>query len=173
MDLDEDSLDAEFKKLLCIIRQYIPYINSNSCLSQCRLWLEKLSSTENDKESRNWYLGELCRQIQANRLQPPFTDAPPSGCLTKEEKSQKSFRKSSVKSAKNGSDQTVDSQYCYGDSMDNDTSWSDLSEASVNQGQPIKTRNKKKTTLNKEFKQAGNKTLHVKVYCLNLLFPLL
>lgn len=168
MDLDQDSLDAEFKKLLCIIRQYIPYINSNSCLSQCRLWLEKLSSTENDKESRNWYLGELCRQIQANRLHPPFTDVPPSGCLSQEEKSHKSFRKSSVKCVKNGSDQTVDSQYCYGDSMDNDTSWSDLSETSVHQGQPIKTRSKKKTTVNKVFKQTGNTIkLHFKS-CVNL-----
>lgn len=168
--MDEDSLDTEFKKLLCIIRQYIPYINSNSCLSQCRLWLEKLSNTESDKVTRNWYLEELCRQIQANTLQPPFTDAPPSGCLPKEEKSQKSFRKSSVKCVKNASDQTIDSHYCYGDSMDNDTSWSDLSEVSVSQKQPIKTRIKKKIPINKELKQTGN--LHFKVVSITS-FPII
>ncbi|XP_050308847.1 centrosomal protein of 112 kDa-like [Anthonomus grandis grandis] len=75
------NLDIEFKELLCIIRQYIPRINSNAYLMQCRVWLEKLSTTTANKECRNVYLAELSRQIQANKLLPPFNEAPPTGDL--------------------------------------------------------------------------------------------
>ncbi|KAL1489170.1 hypothetical protein ABEB36_014108 [Hypothenemus hampei] len=75
----QDNLDIEFKQLLCIIRQHIPFINSNHYLGQCRIWLEKLSTMDVNKITRNSYLAELCKQIQTNILNVPFTEQPPEG----------------------------------------------------------------------------------------------
>uniref|UniRef100_A0AAR5QEG8 DUF4485 domain-containing protein n=1 Tax=Dendroctonus ponderosae TaxID=77166 RepID=A0AAR5QEG8_DENPD len=78
----QDDLEVEFRKILCVIRQHIPHISSTRYLLQCRFWLEKLSASNQDKVLRNFYLAELCRQIQANKLLPPFNEAPPNGKLT-------------------------------------------------------------------------------------------
>lgn len=75
-------LDAEFKKTLCIIKQYIPYINSKDHIYCYRIWLEKLSLVDDSqKQERNAYLNELSRQIQSGVLEAPFTVTPPSGRL--------------------------------------------------------------------------------------------
>ncbi|KAF7266570.1 hypothetical protein GWI33_020078 [Rhynchophorus ferrugineus] len=84
MDLkreNNEDLDVQFKEILCNIRERIPFINSNAYLFQCRIWLEKLSSPRVDKTLRNIYLEELYKQIQNNRLSPPFNEAPPPGSL--------------------------------------------------------------------------------------------
>lgn len=78
----QDDLEVEFKKILCIIRQHIPQITSTQYLLQCRFWLEKLSTSNQDKALRNFYLAELCKQILTNKLLPPFNEAPPAGKLT-------------------------------------------------------------------------------------------
>ncbi|XP_060521949.1 coiled-coil domain-containing protein 18-like [Cylas formicarius] len=75
------ALDEQYKKLLCVIRNHIPYINSNTYLSQCCLWLEKLSDPSSDKARRNLYLSELAFQIRKRQLMPPFDEAPPQGDL--------------------------------------------------------------------------------------------
>lgn len=81
MEQTTEDLDVDFKKILCVIRQHIPYINSNVYLMQCRVWLEKLSSRTVNKKLRNLYLTELCNQIQANKLMLPFNENPPVGDL--------------------------------------------------------------------------------------------
>lgn len=75
-------LDAEFKKILCIIKPYIPYIADKRFIHFYRIWLERLSRIDtSEKQLRNAYLKELSRQIQAAVLEPPFTAPPPVGQL--------------------------------------------------------------------------------------------
>ncbi|KAG5890579.1 hypothetical protein JTB14_012707 [Gonioctena quinquepunctata] len=78
---ENTSLDLEFRQILCIIKHYIPYVNSNTRLSLYRAWLEKLSSTHTNKPERNKYLIELARQIKSDDLFPPFHERPPLGPL--------------------------------------------------------------------------------------------
>ncbi|CAH1154398.1 unnamed protein product [Phaedon cochleariae] len=78
---DSHQLDLEFRQILSVIKQFIPYVDSNSHLSLYRSWLEKLSSTNSDKTERNRYLLELARQIKENSVFPPFDQRPPIGHL--------------------------------------------------------------------------------------------
>lgn len=79
---EENDLDAEFRKTLCIIKQYIPYITNKQHIYCYRIWLEKLSQVDNSqKQERNIYLNELSRQIQSGALEAPFTVTPPQGTL--------------------------------------------------------------------------------------------
>lgn len=79
--MDDHRLDLEFRQILCIIKDYIPYVNCNYKLSCYRSWLEKLSNICHDKPLRNSYLLELARQIKGNFLLPPFNQQPPIGTL--------------------------------------------------------------------------------------------
>lgn len=78
---EQDKLDNDFRRILCVIKEYIQYINSNHQLSLYRSWLEKLSTVNDEKVERNMYLLELARQVKSNRLLPPFDHHPPSGSL--------------------------------------------------------------------------------------------
>ncbi|XP_074039750.1 uncharacterized protein [Leptinotarsa decemlineata] len=80
-DSENTSLDLEFRQILCIIKHYIPYVDSNANLSLYRSWLEKLSSSHSNKSERNKYLLELARQIKSNNISPPFHQRPPTGPL--------------------------------------------------------------------------------------------
>uniref|UniRef100_A0A6P7GU61 Uncharacterized protein LOC114342326 n=1 Tax=Diabrotica virgifera virgifera TaxID=50390 RepID=A0A6P7GU61_DIAVI len=73
---EENKLDLEFRQILCVIKQFIPYVNSNSHLSAYRSWLEKLSSVQTEKANRNRYLIELAKQIKDNVLVYPFHEKP-------------------------------------------------------------------------------------------------
>lgn len=76
-------LDAQFRKTLCIIKQYIPYITNKHHIYCYRIWLEKLSQVDSaQKQLRNLYLLELKRQIQKGILEAPFIVLPPTGQLT-------------------------------------------------------------------------------------------
>lgn len=75
-------LDQQFKKTLCIIKQYIPYITNKEHIEAYRIWLEKLSQLDSSqKYQRNLYLQELKMQIQTRTLKAPFTTPPPAGKL--------------------------------------------------------------------------------------------
>lgn len=75
-------LDSEFRRILRIIKPYIPCIMNNDYLTSYRLWLEKLSEVgSNEKKERNRYLIELCYQIQDGILEYPFTELPTVGSL--------------------------------------------------------------------------------------------
>lgn len=78
---DDERLDLEFRQILCLIKDCIPYVNCNYKLSSYRSWLEKLSNICYDKSLRNIYLLELARQIKGNFLLPPFNQQPPVGTL--------------------------------------------------------------------------------------------
>lgn len=79
---ESDKLDVEYRQILRIIKPFVATINNNTYLSQYKVWLEKLSTTEKlNKVVRNQYLMELARQIQSLELSPPFTSNPPLGML--------------------------------------------------------------------------------------------
>lgn len=78
----ERTLDDEFCRILRIIKPHIERITNNYYLTFYRMWLEKLNDIGPDqKEERNSYLIELCRQIQDVRLEYPFTQRPLAGPL--------------------------------------------------------------------------------------------
>lgn len=78
----QKTLDAEFRKILRIIKPYIPRIDNNEYINQYRLWLERLSEVcPSEKEERNVYLQELLKQIEACSLDIPFTEKPKPGPL--------------------------------------------------------------------------------------------
>ncbi|KAF2893308.1 hypothetical protein ILUMI_12864 [Ignelater luminosus] len=80
-DIDK-KLDVEFRRILRIIKIYIPCIMNLNYLTSYRVWLEKLSEIDSsEKEERNRYLLELCRQIQDGILEVPFTQPPLRGPL--------------------------------------------------------------------------------------------
>ncbi|KAK5641278.1 hypothetical protein RI129_009825 [Pyrocoelia pectoralis] len=87
MDTNHESqasreLDDEFRRILRIIKPYIPCIMNNSYLTSYRLWLEKLSMADvTEKKERNKYIIELCYQIQDGILEFPFTELPGDGPL--------------------------------------------------------------------------------------------
>lgn len=75
-------LDGEFRRILRVIKPYIPCIMNNEYLTSYRLWLEKLSGVgPSEKEERNRYVMELCYQIQDGILEYPFTQLPTDGPL--------------------------------------------------------------------------------------------
>lgn len=82
---DEDTdktLDVEFRRILRVIKIYIPCIMNINYLTSYRIWLEKLSEIDSsEKEERNRYLLELGRQIQDGVLEAPFTQPPLRGPL--------------------------------------------------------------------------------------------
>ncbi|XP_018335238.1 interaptin-like [Agrilus planipennis] len=79
---DKKVLDGEFRKILAIIKPFIPCVTNNHYLMMYRIWLEKLSDVDDiEKLERNRYLTELCSQIQAGVLEEPFTEMPFDGIL--------------------------------------------------------------------------------------------
>nr|CAI5840020.1 unnamed protein product [Callosobruchus analis] len=76
---EEAKLDLEFRQILCIIKSYIPFVNSNQQLLLYKSWLEKLSAPTTEQPERNRYLLELARQIKDGDVSPPFDREPPPG----------------------------------------------------------------------------------------------
>ncbi|VEN35729.1 unnamed protein product, partial [Callosobruchus maculatus] len=76
---EEAKLDLEFRQILCIIKSYIPFVNSNQQLLLYKSWLEKLSAPTTEQPERNRYLLELARQIKDGDISPPFDQEPPPG----------------------------------------------------------------------------------------------
>ncbi|CAH2002558.1 unnamed protein product [Acanthoscelides obtectus] len=74
-------LDLEFRQILCIIKSYIPTVNSNEQLLLFKSWLEKLSAPTTEEAERNRYLLELARQIKDGDISPPFDREPPPGAF--------------------------------------------------------------------------------------------
>ncbi|XP_057659799.1 uncharacterized protein LOC130896049 [Diorhabda carinulata] len=73
---ENNRLDFEFRQILCLIKQFIPYVTSGFNLSLYSCWLEKLSSPSIDKAVRNNYLIELAKQIKDNTISAPFDRKP-------------------------------------------------------------------------------------------------
>lgn len=74
----QNILDLEFRKILCVIKPYIPCITNKSYIYYYRMWLERLSRMgPAEKQDRNVYLQELSKQIQAGALEDPFNVLPP------------------------------------------------------------------------------------------------
>lgn len=89
----QKNLDAEFRRILRIIKPYIPYINNNDYITQYRLWLEKLSHVDySEKRERNRYLQELLKQIEAGVLEEPFCKKPLPGPLIPYNQALKKFK---------------------------------------------------------------------------------
>ncbi|KAB0793795.1 hypothetical protein PPYR_13415 [Photinus pyralis] len=75
-------LDAEFQRILHIIKPYIPRVKNIPYFTSYVSWLQKLRMVDSqDKEERNKYVAALCQQIQAGVLEFPFTEFPDDGPL--------------------------------------------------------------------------------------------
>lgn len=74
----ETKLDEEYKICLKFLRPYIINTTNPNYVSHCRVWIEKMSAcSANQKDVRNKYMNELCRQMQNGKLEEPFTLPPP------------------------------------------------------------------------------------------------
>lgn len=79
---NDEELDAEFIKILRLMKPYITCIMNNHFIELVRLWLEKLSDVNfPNKVLRNKYLVELGKQIEIGVFDDPFVDPPPTGML--------------------------------------------------------------------------------------------
>lgn len=88
-NLDLNTLDAEYRQILFIIKPYIMYINNPVHIQQYKVWLERLNdASPEEKYERNKYLVELANQIHDGVLKIPFTTVPPRGSLPRLKKYQ-------------------------------------------------------------------------------------
>ncbi|KAF5295219.1 hypothetical protein FQR65_LT10503 [Abscondita terminalis] len=127
-------LDAEFRRILRIIKPYIPCIMNNEYLTSYRLWLEKLSSASPaEKEERNRYIMELCYQIQDGILEYPFLQLPQDGPLPPFSPKSSNTKQASYTSpslAKNTYDE-FPQQHVNHDEGADDGSWYDITDTSA------------------------------------------
>ncbi|XP_039289760.1 centrosomal protein of 112 kDa-like [Nilaparvata lugens] len=80
-DLDA-KYDADFKSGLVKIKPFILDLQKQEHVYLCRIWLEKLIKSEHsERELRNIYLEELCKNVQNNDLAAPFDKSPTDGPL--------------------------------------------------------------------------------------------
>ncbi|XP_011700204.1 PREDICTED: uncharacterized protein LOC105457299 isoform X2 [Wasmannia auropunctata] len=75
-------LDEHFKRTLTHVRTYILNLRSVEEAHLCRIWLDKLNSTISQRNLRNEYLLELCRQLRAGTLEGVFKTEPSDNLLT-------------------------------------------------------------------------------------------
>ncbi|XP_015608127.1 centrosomal protein of 112 kDa isoform X2 [Cephus cinctus] len=74
-------LDEYFKETLARVRPYILALTAPDDVQLCRLWLDKLSHALSQRNLRNQYLFELCRQLKSGHLDGIFGRAPTNGSL--------------------------------------------------------------------------------------------
>lgn len=74
---NEESLDAEYKHYLEIMRPYLGQILDQNVIEICNDWIQKLCQSEsNEKVLRNKYIFTLCYQLARGTLEEPFVSKP-------------------------------------------------------------------------------------------------